>query len=443
MTHDAVARNAGDAPKSNRGLRHLLMSLHVLQLAKSLHWGIRQTGPRIDHFVRRLTKLRHVGSYVAALLLRFDRSPYLTFDFDELERVCSELDKKNLTYWISGGWGIDVLVGSQTKRHGDLDIVLDAFDENFDAFDRVVTDLGYSRRAPLGGSIWFPQDAVYEDAHSHRIEVLGIDWQRVATAIAEVDLSPDDDSSTSGAARFTTSGVFGMRTLPVLSREAQRILHTGYQRRREDVLADDVLDMIERNHRRAVPGSSSVATAVDSAAGSTSTLLLIPLFSFPPELWKLCTTLHNDLDAIPPHVTLAYPFLHLSAVNDDVIDELTRFFADESPFDFDATAIRWFDQGVVYVEPSASDRLRRLIEGLQERFPDFHPYDDAFDAIIPHITLSQHGSYADRKMLANRATPYLPISLRASHVWLMSNHRRSDVWSILDIFQFRKSPREE
>jgi lincosamide nucleotidyltransferase A/C/D/E len=31
--------------------------------------------------------------------------------------------------WVSGGWGVDALVGHQTRPHRDLDLAIDAFDE--------------------------------------------------------------------------------------------------------------------------------------------------------------------------------------------------------------------------------------------------------------------------------------------------------------------------
>jgi hypothetical protein len=78
--------------------------------------------------------------------------------------------------------------------------------------------------------------------------------------------------------------------------------------------------------------------------------------------------------------------------------------------------------------------FRSITETLQRRFPEFHPYDDEFDSVIPHVCLSEHGSLADRRVLGRHAPKYLPISARASHVWMMTNERRADQWSIVKIF---------
>ena len=36
--------------------------------------------------------------------------------------VLDLLDKAGVTYWVGGGWGIDALVGEQTRSHDDLDL---------------------------------------------------------------------------------------------------------------------------------------------------------------------------------------------------------------------------------------------------------------------------------------------------------------------------------
>jgi 2'-5' RNA ligase len=168
----------------------------------------------------------------------------------------------------------------------------------------------------------------------------------------------------------------------------------------------------------------------------SSTLLLIPIFSFPPELWRLCKLYHNDLDQMPPHITLAFPFLPLDSVTSDVTQQLAKMIEDIPAFDFELAEIKWFGTDVIYLVPSPSDICHSLIVDLQEKFPDFHPYDDAFTSIVPHVTLSEHGSAADRRMLGKRAPKFLPISCRATHVWMMSNDGSSDSWSITKIFPF-------
>jgi lincosamide nucleotidyltransferase A/C/D/E len=39
--------------------------------------------------------------------------------------VLNRLDGQAVTTWLDGGWGIDALIGEQTRPHGDLDLVVE------------------------------------------------------------------------------------------------------------------------------------------------------------------------------------------------------------------------------------------------------------------------------------------------------------------------------
>ncbi|MFE6488218.1 nucleotidyltransferase domain-containing protein, partial [Streptomyces sp. NPDC057757] len=39
------------------------------------------------------------------------------------------LESADASYWVAGGWGVDVLVGRQTRPHRDVDLALDARSE--------------------------------------------------------------------------------------------------------------------------------------------------------------------------------------------------------------------------------------------------------------------------------------------------------------------------
>jgi len=41
---------------------------------------------------------------------------------DEVVRVLDRLEQDALAAWLDGGWGVDALVGRQTRPHKDVDI---------------------------------------------------------------------------------------------------------------------------------------------------------------------------------------------------------------------------------------------------------------------------------------------------------------------------------
>jgi lincosamide nucleotidyltransferase A/C/D/E len=432
-----------------RSLRETLKRLHLLTLARTVHRVLRFparfllfSGINILLFLGRLPG---VGPSVDSLLERIDRRLRHTTELSEVLRVCAALESTRLPFWVAGGWGLDILAGCQTRRHGDLDIAFDHFWENLQKIDATITGLGYHRVAPLGGIIWFPDAAVYEDYQGHRLEVVSINWDILAVSrelLASTEHSGLSTPDTSGdvmstiVARCTTKGQIADVTLPILSLRAQRLFHRGFAPRSEHQHDNEMIRLLSDEDSMKFESTSVSDRAPLEESSEPSTLLLIPVFSFPPELWRLCKLFHNDLDRMPPHITLAFPFLPLHSVTSDVIQQLTQMIEDIPAFDFELAEIKWFGTDVIYLVPSPSDICHSLIVDLQEKFPDFHPYDDAFTSIIPHVTLSEHGSAAHRRMLGKRAPKFLPISCRATHVWMMSNNGSSDSWSIIKIFPF-------
>ena len=62
-------------------------------------------------------------------------------EFAEVRRVVAELTCVDVQVWVGGGWGVDALVGRQTRVHRDLDLAVDARHEA--AAFSVLASLGY------------------------------------------------------------------------------------------------------------------------------------------------------------------------------------------------------------------------------------------------------------------------------------------------------------
>ncbi|MEV4134979.1 hypothetical protein AB0J72_22730 [Dactylosporangium sp. NPDC049742] len=141
----------------------------------------------------------------------------------QVHQVLDALEAAGCPHWISGGWGIDALVGRQTREHRDLDLAVDGAREA-EAL-RALEALGY------------------------RIET---DWRPVRVEVAGpgggyVDLHPvafTDD----GAGRQEgldggwfdypradlTIGTIGGWAVPCISKRLQQVFHQGYEPREVD-----------------------------------------------------------------------------------------------------------------------------------------------------------------------------------------------------------------
>ena len=45
---------------------------------------------------------------------------------EDIMTVIDILENAEITYWIDGGWGVDILAGKQTRDHRDIDINFDS-----------------------------------------------------------------------------------------------------------------------------------------------------------------------------------------------------------------------------------------------------------------------------------------------------------------------------
>ncbi|MGA7834738.1 MAG: 2'-5' RNA ligase family protein [Acidimicrobiales bacterium] len=435
-----------DDPLRGERLRSALTRIHLIGPARLTDRTVRRLTSGGLYLLGESTRIPLVGTRLVPLLARLDHRDRFNFEFAELVRVCDALRSEGLSFWITGGWGIDALVGSQTRRHGDLDIALDSFQENLSKATAVLARLGYGRKTPLGGMLWYPDAHVYEDDRGHRIELVSINWDVLMMARVLFDSTGEPAPTTNDALgrampglveKCTTTTPIDGVLVPTLTVTAQQLFHLGYPFRSEDWHADDVLSLFEIGGE--MKSFDHVSRRRTPETRVPSTLLSVPVFTLPPELLKLCRLYHSDLDVVPPHVTLALPFLPLDSVTEDVLGRLSTLFHETQSFDFELDELRFSASDALYLEASKSESFGSLIETLREMFPSIHSGDDADDLVAPRVRLSDRGTRADRRALARRARTFLPLPSRVTHVWMMCNDRGPDEWSIIRIFNLGSS----
>lgn len=138
--------------------------------------------------------------------------------------VLSALREAGCRFWVAGGWGIDALIGHQTRQHRDLDLAIDAQDEPA-ALD-VLGTLGYRVETD-----WRPvrvelalQNHAWVDLHPVHFDEGGHGRQADLDG-GHFDYPPD---------AFTT-GLLGGVVTPCLSPEQQIRFHRGYEPQSKDL----------------------------------------------------------------------------------------------------------------------------------------------------------------------------------------------------------------
>jgi len=89
---------------------------------------------------------------------------------------------------------------------------------------------------------------------------------------------------------------------------------------------------------------------------------------------------------VPAHVTILFPFVDAATVDEAAIEEVV---AGHEAFDYELISVETFDDGHVYLAPSHAERFVALTDSVARRWPDYPPYEGAFETVVPHVTVSE------------------------------------------------------
>lgn len=148
--------------------------------------------------------------------------------------LCRDLEDAGVEVWVMGGWGVDALLGRETREHHDLDLLVEV--EGLERMRLRLVELGYRFAYVWWDEVlWARDDAwrspleeptafVYRNAGGDEVDV------------HVVRVSPDGAVEMLWRApyAFTAEGLAGEGTIDgarvrCLSAELQRKAHTGYE----------------------------------------------------------------------------------------------------------------------------------------------------------------------------------------------------------------------
>jgi lincosamide nucleotidyltransferase A/C/D/E len=143
---------------------------------------------------------------------------------DDVVEVLEWLQEANLVIWVDGGWGVDALVGVQTRPHTDLDLALDQ------------TCLGRARETlerrgfhqDTTADPGLPARLVMQDQRGRQVDLhplvftgKGGGWQQLSETGKAWGRYPDDD--------LRSIGVVGARDVRCVSPGLQFRFRMGYE----------------------------------------------------------------------------------------------------------------------------------------------------------------------------------------------------------------------
>jgi lincosamide nucleotidyltransferase A/C/D/E len=144
---------------------------------------------------------------------------------DAVLEVVTTLNDASIRVWLDGGWGVDALLGEQTRAHADLDLIMDVADAS--TLQKVLLSIGY--RVEPGATA---TNFVLADTRGREIDVHPIEFDRQGYGFFELE---DGKRWPFPPAAFSGQGhVFG-RQVRCLSPDAQVQCHgQGYSPAEKD-----------------------------------------------------------------------------------------------------------------------------------------------------------------------------------------------------------------
>jgi len=182
----------------------------------------------VDPLYRRVKRSRAAALLDAPLLRRLRYRVVPGMGPREVLDVIEILERGGAPAWLVGGWGVDALVGRQTRKHPDVDVAVERRD-----LDQALESLEAAGFAVVQREIlpnWMPTMIVLRDAKRRWIELMVVD---VPGPPPEDDGRPEGMRFRYTDASFTTGSLNGRR-VRCLAAGTQLLFHTGYPPRDSD-----------------------------------------------------------------------------------------------------------------------------------------------------------------------------------------------------------------
>jgi 2'-5' RNA ligase len=126
-----------------------------------------------------------------------------------------------------------------------------------------------------------------------------------------------------------------------------------------------------------------------SALRST-VIIPVPEAADAVDRWREETCNDKPSAGVPAHITLVFPFAPVARVDDNVVASLAEAVGEFGAFEFEVRKAARFPT-TLYLAPEPASPFVRLTETIGRRFPEYPPYEGAFDNVVPHLTVA-HGN---------------------------------------------------
>lgn len=141
----------------------------------------------------------------------------------DLFTVLDLIERTGIAYWLDGGWGVDALIGKQTREHRDVDINFDA--QYTEQLLKTLKEYNYE--------VETDQSPVRVELHHRELGYLDI-HPFVLLDGGKARQADLDGGWYESDADFFRETILENRKIPCISAKGQMVFHTGYELRDVD-----------------------------------------------------------------------------------------------------------------------------------------------------------------------------------------------------------------
>jgi 2'-5' RNA ligase len=142
---------------------------------------------------------------------------------------------------------------------------------------------------------------------------------------------------------------------------------------------------------------------------------------------------------LPAHLTILFPFVPATEIDDERLKELRRLYAPVRPFAYELASVESFPDAA-WLAPVPAEPFHALVDRARQAFPALPPYGDPEHVVVPHCTVGTHDDpeavQAMVRALREDLGPRLPIRCRAAELVLLAE-QEAGTWARREAFPFR------
>jgi lincosamide nucleotidyltransferase A/C/D/E len=142
-------------------------------------------------------------------------------------QIVDLLEARSVPFYLAGGWGVDALLGRQSRSHDDLDVVVDDYEQNLPGAVDALASLGFKVVDSFDRRTWMPRNTVLADDGRRVVDLDSLDWELLARMFGPP--GADDGARRQFEHRVFAQGIVDGRRVPCLSADVQLLYHTSFE----------------------------------------------------------------------------------------------------------------------------------------------------------------------------------------------------------------------